>query len=90
MIEVHVIDVPEFRPMIDTMLDKPDVTVTKPQKGYWKIHSQNELIFNRKAMKMKPAVWYGIFTGGLNGYITDWGREEVRIVADKESTRPPL
>lgn len=85
MIEIHVIDVPEFRPMVETMLDKPDVTVTEPKKGYWKIQAQHELVFNRKAMKMKPAVWYGIFTGGLNGEIADWGRDEVRVVPYRES-----
>ena len=80
MIEVHVLDVPEFRPMIDTMRDKEDVTVSGPTKGYWKIQAPTELRFNRKAMKMKPAVWYGIFTGGLNGEVAEWGREEVRVI----------
>ena len=28
---------------------------------------------------MKPAVWYGIFTGGLDGEIVDFGRDEVRV-----------
>ncbi|WP_234253476.1 hypothetical protein [Billgrantia aerodenitrificans] len=79
MIEVHVINVPEFRPMVDTMRGKPDVTITGPVKGYWTISAPNELTFERKAMQMKPAVWYGIFTGGLNGEITHWGRDEVRI-----------
>jgi len=31
-------------------------------------------------MKMKPAVWYGIFTGGINGEIAEFGREEVRAI----------
>ena len=86
MIEVHVIDVPEFRPMVDTMRDKPEVTISGPDKGYWKISAPTELTFNRKAMKMKPAVWYGIFTGGLNGEIAEWGREEVRVIG----TNKPL
>ena len=29
---------------------------------------------------MKPAVWYGIFTGGLDGKIAEFGRDEVRVV----------
>ncbi|WP_299847769.1 hypothetical protein [uncultured Paracoccus sp.] len=80
MIEVHVIDVPEFRPMVETQRGKPDVTITGPVKGYWTITAPVELIFSRKAMKMKPAVWYGIFTGGLNGEIAAWGRDEVRVI----------
>ncbi|MDI5983629.1 hypothetical protein QLQ85_02420 [Halomonas sp. M4R5S39] len=80
MIEVHVIDVPEFRPMVETLRGLPAVTITGPVKGYWTISAPDELTFNRRAMKMKPAVWYGIFTGGLNGEIAHWGRDEVRIV----------
>lgn len=80
MIEVHVIDLPEFRPMVETMRDKADVTISGPVKGYWKIAAPTELVFSRKAMKMKPAVWYGIFTGGLNGEIAEWGRDEVRVI----------
>lgn len=85
MIEVHVIDVPEFRPMVETLRGRPAVTITGPVKGYWTISAPDELIFDRKAMQMKPAVWYGIFTGGLNGEIAHWGRDEVRIV---ETHRP--
>ena len=36
--------------------------------------------FDRKAMEMKPAVWYGIFTGGLTGEIAEWGRDHVRVI----------
>lgn len=85
MIEVHVIDVPEFGAMIDTQRDRPEVSVTGPRKGYWTISSPTELNFDRKAMKMKPAVWYGIFTGGLNGEIAEWGRDTVRVIG---SNRP--
>jgi hypothetical protein len=37
-------------------------------------------------MKMKPALWYGIFTGGLNGEIKAFGRDEVTIIG----TNKPL
>jgi hypothetical protein len=80
MIEVHVIDVPEFRPLIETQRGQPDVSISGPVKGYWTIAAANELRFDRKAMKMKPAVWYGIFTGGLTGEIAEWGRDHVRVI----------
>jgi hypothetical protein len=54
--------------------------------GYYRIESSAEIVFNRKAMKMKPAVWYGLFTGGLNGEIAEFGREEVRVIG----TNKPL
>lgn len=84
MIRVYVLDVPEFRPMIDTTRDLEEVTVSGPDRGYWTIEAPTELTFHRKAMKMKPAVWYGIFTGGLDGEIVEWGREEVRVVGTNQ------
>jgi len=80
MIEVHVIDVPEFRPLIDRQRGQKDVTISGPLKAYWTIAAPTELRFDRKAMRMKPAVWYGVFTGGFTGEIADWGRDQVRVV----------
>ena len=47
---------------------------------YAVIEADSEIIFDRKQMKMKPAVWYGIFTGGLEGEIADFGRDQVRVI----------
>jgi len=85
MIEVHVIDVPEFRPMVETQRGRPDVRISGPVRGYWTISASVELVFSRKDMKMKPAVWYGMFTGGLNGEILEWGRDEVRVIGTNRS-----
>lgn len=85
MIAVFVLDVPEFRPMVETMRGVADVTVAGPTRGYWTMAAPTELRFSRKAMKMKPAVWYGIFTGGLDGEIVDWGRDEVRVVGTNKA-----
>ena len=80
MIRVHVLDVPEFRAMVETQRGNPDAAISGPENGYWTISAPTELLFSRRAMKMKPAVWYGMFTGGLNGEIAHWGREEVRVI----------
>ena len=80
MIRVYVLDVPEFRPLVDTARDMPNCRVRDAEKDYFVIESDSEIVFNRKAMKMKPAVWYGIFTGGLEGEVADFGREEVRVI----------
>lgn len=86
MIRVYVIDVPEFRPMVETKRGEDGVTISGPVNGYWMIETPTELRFNRKKMQMKPAVWYGIFTGGINGEIAEWGRDDVRVVG----TNKPL
>ena len=58
----------------------PDCQIVKSEKGYWKVVSPTEIVLNRKDMKMKPAVWYGLFTGGVNGEIAEFGRDTVRVI----------
>ena len=80
MIRVYVLDAPEFTPLVDTARAMPQCRISGPEKHYYTIEADGEIIFNRKHMKMKPAVWYGIFTGGLDGEIADFGRDEVRVI----------
>jgi len=80
MVVLYVLDVNEFLPIVETAREMSDCTVSKSEKGYYKISSPTEIVLNRKAMKMKPAVWYGLFTGGMNGEIAEFGREEVRVI----------
>ncbi|HEY1748281.1 MAG TPA: hypothetical protein VGG11_16135 [Xanthobacteraceae bacterium] len=86
MVVLYVLDVAEFLPIVETARKLPDCTVTPPQRGYWKVESPTEIILNRKAMQMKPAVWYGLFTGGMNGEIAEFGRDHVRVIG----TNKPL
>jgi len=86
MVVLYVLDVKEFLPIVDSVRAMPECTVSKSDKGYYKITSPTEITLNRKAMNMKPAVWYGLFTGGMNGEIADFGREQVRLIG----TNKPL
>jgi hypothetical protein len=86
VVVLYVLDVQEFLPIVETARENPDCVVTKSDKGYYKIVSATELVLNRKKMNMKPAVWYGLFTGGMNGEIAEFGREEVRVIG----TNKPL
>jgi len=60
--------------------------VSAVKKGYYKITATGEVTFNRKEMQMKPALWFGMFTGGLNGEIKSFGRDEVTVIG----TNTPL
>ena len=86
MVVLYVLDVKEFLPIVETAQKLPGVTIAKSGKGYYKVTSPSEIVLNRKAMNMKPAVWYGLFTGGMNGEIAEFGREEVRVIG----TNKPL
>jgi hypothetical protein len=80
MVVVYVLDVAEFHEIVESARRKPHCRITRSDKGYYRIESDGEIVFNRKEMKMKPAVWYGLFTGGLKGEIAEFGREEVRVI----------
>lgn len=80
MIRVYVLKVPEFRGLVETARKMAQCRVRDGHPEYAVIEADSEIIFDRKQMKMKPAVWYGIFTGGLEGEIADFGRDQVRVI----------
>lgn len=80
MIVLYVLDVPEFHAIVEAARARPNCRVSPPERGYHRIEADGELVLNRKEMKLKPAVWYGIFTGGLDGEIAEFGREQVRVI----------
>jgi hypothetical protein len=86
MVTLYVLDVAEFRPIVDCARARGGCDIKKLERGYFRIRAPAEIVLNRKEMKMKPAVWYGLFTGGLIGEIKDWGRDEVRVIG----TNKPL
>ena len=85
MVVLYVLDVPEFFPIVEFARRLPDCRITKSEKGYWRVEAPTEIVLNRRAMKMKPAVWYGLFTGGFNGEIASWDRDEVRIIGTNKA-----
>lgn len=78
---VLVLDVPEFQPLVTAAQGRADCAVRKLANGYWMILSDGPMEFGRKELGLKPAVWYGLFTGGLDGVIERFDRDSVRIVA---------
>lgn len=83
MITLYVLDVPEFRPLVDTAQLNDAYRVTASSKGYWTIQSETELVFNRREMKLKPAIWYGAFTGGIDGKISEFGQNLIRVISKR-------
>jgi hypothetical protein len=79
-IKVFVPAVPEFAPLVTAASAKPSCKLSAPLPEYQVIESSEPLEFGRKELGLKPAVWYGLFTGGLKGRIEVFDRERVRIV----------
>ncbi len=78
---VFVLDVPEFRALVDGARTMAGVHVSGPSRGYMRIAAPGAIEFKRKALGFKPAVWYGALTGGLVGRITEFSRETLRVEA---------
>ena len=79
---VYVLNVPEFKSLVDAASGRPGWSVTPVAGDYFRIESGSELVFHRKELKMKPAIWYGCFTGGVRGQIIQFDRDTVRIAAE--------
>ena len=82
MATLFVLNVEEFRPLVEQASLQPDVTVSPGPRGYTRISAEGELRFNRKALGFKPAVWYGALTGGLVGRVAEFSRDTLRITGD--------
>lgn len=79
---IFVLDVPEFLPLVDYARDVPDLKVSGPRLGYFRVDGEGEIKLNRKALGFKPAVWHGALTGGLVGRVTSFDNDELVISAE--------
>jgi len=80
LVRIFVPDVPEFASIVRAAEGDARCRVSRPSEGYTMIESSETLEFGRKDLGFKPAVWYGIFTGGLRGRIEVFDRHIVRIL----------
>ena len=85
MVVLYVLDVPEFLPVVESARRRPECRISHSDHGYYRVESPTEIVLNRREMGMKPAVWYGLFTGGMNGEIAEFGREQVRVIGTNKA-----
>jgi len=77
-VRIFVPRVEEFAPLVRDAEQREDCAVTAGEH-FDCIQGAGPLEFRRKTLGLKPAVWYGLFTGGVNGTITVLDRDRVRI-----------
>lgn len=85
MAAIYILDVPEFRNIIDHSLSRPDLKVTQASEGYYRIEADGDLTFSRRSLGFKPAIWYSVFSGGICGRIAEFGRDDVVIASEAEA-----
>ncbi|VVE60485.1 glyoxalase [Pandoraea captiosa] len=77
-LHIFVLNVPEFASLTHAARQIPTCRV-EDTGDYTVISSDAPVAFERRALGLKPAVWYGLFTGGLDGRIEQFERDVVRI-----------
>ena len=77
MLKLFVLNVDEFAGLINFARTNPACQVEDTGKGYTRIVAKAPITFNRRELGFSPAIWYGAFTGGLDGHIASFGRDEV-------------
>ena len=79
LVRMFVPNVEEFAALVEAARGQPACRVTAALADYHVIESDKPLEFRRKELNLKPAVWNGLFTGGLRGRIEALDRDVVRI-----------
>lgn len=82
---LFVLDVPEFRPVLEAARLKPALAVNGPTLGYFVISSEGELCIAREDTGLDEALWFGVLCGGYRGgelVLND----QVLIIRDQPAT----
>lgn len=77
-VRIFVPRVEEFAPLVRDAESRDECDVLAG-KHFDCIKSTGPVEFRRKTLGLKPAVWYGLFTGGVSGNIAVMDRDMVRI-----------
>lgn len=77
-VRIYVPKVDEFAAVVEDAAARSDCRVV-PRDGYDCIEASGPIEFHRKALGLKPAVWYGLFTGGVHGRIEVLDRDRAVI-----------
>ena len=78
-VRIFVPRVDEFSPLVRAAEQPPGCKV-HTGKEYDVIEADGPVEFGRKALGFKPALWYGMLTGGVHGRIERFDRDVLRIV----------
>lgn len=77
-VQVYVLQVDEFSSLVRAARGRSECRVVS-RPGYDLIEADGPIEFRRKELGLKPAVWYGLFTGGVRGSLEVYDRDRVVI-----------
>ena len=67
MTSLYVLDVTEFRPLVEAAGKRSDLSVIGPVSGYYRIRADGQLRIERSETGLPEALWFGAFTAGYDG-----------------------
>jgi hypothetical protein len=67
MPSLYVLDVPEFKPLVDAAVRRGTFKVVGPAGGYYRISTKDQLRIERSETGLPEALWFGAFTAGYDG-----------------------
>lgn len=67
MPRLYVLDVPEFKPLVEAAKRQGSLTVAGPSAGYYRISTDSQLRIERSETGLAEALWFGAFTAGYDG-----------------------
>ncbi len=77
-VRIFVPRVDEFAPLAQAARQLPGCKV-RASEEYDIVEADGPIEFERKALGFKPALWYGMLTGGVHGHIERFDRDVLRI-----------
>jgi hypothetical protein len=80
----YVLDVPEFRSLIEAARKAGPCHVHAKRGHYYFVEFENEIELLRRNTRMNEAVWYGCVGGGIDGKIAHFDAERLKLVATNE------
>lgn len=80
MPKIYVPNLAEFAGLIEDARRRDDIRVRELNPAYTLIEGEAPLRFSRRDIGVRPAIWYSLFSGGLDGRLVDFGWNEVTIV----------
>lgn len=80
---IYVPRLEEFSALVKDAAGRSECSVTT-MEDYDLIETDGPIEFRRKTLGLKPAVWYGLFTGGIRGRIEVFERDRV-VIAPAEA-----
>jgi hypothetical protein len=75
---LYVLDVPEFRPVIDALVAQG--LSEQRRDGYVRLSARGPIELERSAVGMSDATWFGFPVGGIEGEIVEHNEVRFRLV----------